>query len=625
MSETNTTATAIKTQTQAANKVPAKVQFIQYHQPGLQDGEYQIDVSQAIQATNGSINQTPYTQSLKFAVFGERFSLNPQEIKAVFPPKSNLGNYSNVLPHVALTRSTLPWERSAIEERKDLPWLVVLVFDRAEKPTKQVLTLEQLKQTPTTQFPQFDYEASQHPEDKVTVIDVPKSLLQKIMPSTEELLLLAHVRQGLDENDKALGGEFAIVFGNRLPKAGNQAIAHLISVENRYTDDGFDFSEMGDTVRLVTLKNWWFSCEDDNECFEQLLLNLDRNPKTLRLPENSNADAERYLKSGYVPLQHNTLTGKQTVSWYRSPLITGKDSQEISLPAHSSDELVIKNTYNQLIDVSYSAAWELGRLLTLQAKKVSVDLFNWKRSHSHNFQKTEEALFHLPLKPIEEVSDDRPTSNTIQKWFQELSFLKNIPFNYLVPDEKMLPVESIRFFQIDRTWIDCLLDGAFSIGRVTTADYKLDQKLQDKALNSEKANWGFLLRSDVVAGWPSLIVDCDSRDSSSELLRMERLSSHILLCIFSGMPTTVNIHLKPETLHFGVEEIAVDTYQKRRRDAEGNLGTDGISIPWKSDADIRVIDIAGLASTLEVSNSAQFALEMIEGVPKVRFSQDLLG
>ena len=29
----------------------------------------------------------------------------------------------------------------------------------------------------------------------------------------------------------------------------------------------------------------------------------------------------------------------------------------------------------------------------------------------------------------------------------------------------MLPLESIRFFRVDQEWVDCLADGAFSIGR----------------------------------------------------------------------------------------------------------------------------------------------------------------
>ena len=56
----------------------------------------------------------------------------------------------------------------------------------------------------------------------------------------------------------------------------------------------------------------------------------------------------------------------------------------------------------------------------------------------------------------------------ISKWLGRLRLLKGVPFNYLVPDERMLPPESIRFFYLDINWIDSLLDGAFSIGRNLT-------------------------------------------------------------------------------------------------------------------------------------------------------------
>lgn len=607
-------------ETNIKTNIPAKVKFTQYHQPGLQDGEYQIDIAQTIQSTNGRISQATYSQTLKFAVFGERFSINPQEIQAVFPPQGSLGEHSNVLSHVIVNCSTLPWERSAIVGRKDLPWLVLLVFDESEKPQPQVLTLAELQQTPAKQFPSFNLEAAQHPEDKVTVIDVPKSLLKQIMPSTEDLALMAHIRQGLDANDKPMGEEFAVIFANRLPLPGRKAIAHLVSVENRYTKTaGFKLSGMGETIRLVTLKTWWFSCTDENECFEQLLINLNRNPQTLRLPHNSNRDAERYLSAGYVPLPHNTIKGEQIVSWYRSPLIPGEQStQQIYLPARCSEELLRYNPHNKLVDVSYAAAWELGRLLTLQSKQVSVELFKWKRHHVQQLKQREQQLLHLPLQPVLTDATQTTSATTVDNWFRDLSLLKWIPFDYLVPDETMLPVESIRFFQVDSQWVDCLLDGAFSIGRVTNLDHKQDRQLNHIQPQSSDNLSGFLMRSDVVFGWSHLEVDCDE---SSELLRMERLSSHVLLCLFSGTPTKINIHLRPEKLHFGVEEIAVGQYQKRGRDVQGNINDSAVTIPWKGEVKARTINLSQLAKDLgNISSSAQFALQMIEGVPKVSFT-----
>jgi hypothetical protein len=77
-----------------------------------------------------------------------------------------------------------------------------------------------------------------------------------------------------------------------------------------------------------------------------------------------------------------------------------------------------------------------------------------------------------------------------------------------VPDERMLPAESIRFFQIDPIWMECLVDGAFSIGRVLSKDRDRDKMHKDKLGNiSPGRASGFMIRSDLVAGWPGLQVE----------------------------------------------------------------------------------------------------------------------
>src|SRR5437588_12778502 len=118
-----------------------KVEFVQYHQPGLKDGLYRIKVKQEFQ-TNEAAQKVPdntFTAERTFFVAGERFALAPSEVLAVFPADGSLGEHSKVLPHVILTRSTLPWERTPLASeqgsvRKDLPWLALLLFDDEEKP-----------------------------------------------------------------------------------------------------------------------------------------------------------------------------------------------------------------------------------------------------------------------------------------------------------------------------------------------------------------------------------------------------------------------------------------------------------------------------------------------------------
>lgn len=54
--------------------------------------------------------------------------------------------------------------------------------------------------------------------------------------------------------------------------------------------------------------------------------------------------------------------------------------------------------------------------------------------------------------------------NSIITWLGRLRTLEGIPFPYIVPHEEMLPNDSIRFFHIDRNWIDAMIDGALSTG-----------------------------------------------------------------------------------------------------------------------------------------------------------------
>lgn len=188
----------------------------------------------------------------------------------------------------------------------------------------------------------------------------------------------------------------------------------------------------------------------------------------------------------------------------------------------------------------------------------------------------------------------------VAEWMGRLKLLYGVPLNYLVPDEGMLPPESIRFFYIDPNWIKALLDGAFSIGRSsdpekTTRSFRMDsastplmgEESKQKAatvrskylgLTAPKMEMallsGFLLRSSVIADYPGLGVNVypkgqtPSRENPGTLLnilRMEKLAptADVLLCIVEGDAYRVDIHEAPEALHYGI-----DTYIN-----EGNIST----------------------------------------------------
>ena len=371
-----------------------------------------------------------------------------------------------------------------------------------------------------------------------------------------------------------------------------------------------------------------------SKTFREVLMQLDRG--ALRLP--SKGVAEPLLGAGFVPLPHRFRNGEPLVSWYRGPLLPGKNTSGAwPGPARAADALMRYDPTTGLFDESCAAAWELGRLQALASKSVSTGLYKWKRQvtqqflknrqrdvHTHPLQANQPAVV-LPVPPAEVV-----------KWFAELGRLDHIPFSYLVPDEALLPAESIRFFQVDPVWMDCLLDGAFSIGRVTGQDLALEAQMENSFFRfpyRQKGLCGVLIRSELVAGWPGLFVEALETAPATETkqpLRRELFSKNILFCLFEGDLAAVEIHLKPETMHFGFDDSVKKTgeYAKKLRKADGTIDGKVIDpVPWRDKAN-RVVDITGLSAQIKTAEgftqsvtSDWFALEMIEGSVKVRFER----
>ncbi|MCB9285187.1 MAG: hypothetical protein H6563_14010 [Lewinellaceae bacterium] len=441
-------------------------------------------------------------------------------------------------------------------------------------------------------------------------------------------------------NDE-FGHQVAIVVANRLPQPGARSIVHLVSLEKRFKEENgkyvFDFGNAGeeDLIPLVTLKSWSFSCVSDTHNFDQLLTNLAEKGKgdtqnTLRLPllpQPGNETANGYLQSGFVPLPHFFRRGGKSVSWYRGPLIPGIPKTSFLtdglLPASCSDALLGYNDMYGMFDVSYAAAWELGRSLALRNKKFSTSLYNWKRLHQQQLLLAEQQEMHPHLPFHADTSLPAGMPADLDAWFSQISLLKGLPFNYLVPDERMLPVESIRFFSLDQDWIDCLIDGAFSVGRVTPGNASMDKILQAR-LSPSKTVSGFLLRSYVVAGWPTLNVEGSSnlpKEAELPMLRMERLSPSVLLCLFEGSVDKVDIYQRPEMLHLGFGPNPT----KNLRNAQGSDDKPPEIAPELLGN--RVVDVETLFSKIQGESftlgfvrftAAQFALSMLDGAQKVR-------
>lgn len=615
------------------------IRFLEWHKPSLEPGEYTIQVQQHIVADGISDNAVFPTETLNFSIQGERFALPPTEVHAVFPPNASMGDHAHVLPHVVLRRSTLPWERHADPDDKDVPWLALLVFHEGERVESQTMSLEKAKEG-------AKFHADTTSDDQLTVIDVKKDLLATLLPTKTELTLLTHAR---------IRGEveLAAVIANRLPKAGGFSTAHLVSLEGRYTKDGFDFQGAGDDelIRLVSLVGFRFGCFDPKRSFTKLLRGLDGArassagadlaaltpafpTSTLRLTKRHFPQAsdvvEKYLAMGSVPMRHSLRNGQKTASWYHGPLAPAKnplDPTDASVPQWPmavADELLRFHPDCGMLDTSYAAAWELGRLLALQSTKFSLELRHWKEDEAKRRHPTQprnaHPLANLSATALEIETIDAKMPPAVRDWMADLSLLEAVPFSYLVPDERMLPLESMRIFHLDWLWIECLLDGAFGIGSATEADKQRDAGYwkHRHSRNPHGPVTGVILRSEVVSGWPGLQVDGYGADGKLKTLRTERLSPSVLICLFAGVISKVKIHQKVETLHFGLD-FEEKFIKKLREEGKGQ----NVPVPWKDEAR-GVLDVDALAKDMggklpSPFTSAEFALQMIEGVEEVTF------
>lgn len=180
----------------------------------------------------------------------------------------------------------------------------------------------------------------------------------------------------------------------------------------------------------------------------------------------------------------------------------------------------------------------------------------------------------------------------MESFLAHLRVLIGVPFDYLVPDSRLLPNESIRFFYVDRSWTDRLVDGAMAVGKIGTREqahfHAHGQNIQSKLDLSERVVrvlqrglkgtpradtagivTGFLLRSAAVKGWPSMdvrafrevlpapatvqdLADAQAQGLQLPTLRLELLSPSVLLALFDGIPKLVWCEEPHHGVQFGM-------------------------------------------------------------------------
>ena len=230
----------------------------------------------------------------------------------------------------------------------------------------------------------------------------------------EGLKYLAHVRNintvgfpdaGVEEN-----GLYSIVVSSRtgaydFPAAHTQ-VCHLVSIEHVDSTLGSWLNGGPDRVGMISLFSWTYSALPPNPVnFVDTMRNLTENQQMLRTDDNvlnqiqNGISGDGSIKSqaakvmlyrlqmGYTLARWRTQTGEETAAFSRGPLVpqpvTWPPAADIPDSSNTSQDYQILDPQTGLMDLSYSSAWQAGKLQAISDTAFSAALMRF-RSVVHN-------------------------------------------------------------------------------------------------------------------------------------------------------------------------------------------------------------------------------------------------
>jgi hypothetical protein len=277
----------------------------------------------------------------------------------------------------------------------------VLVPDLGQEGVGKRNTPHDVVRQQTWEREKWRYEGEQGETKSCLTIDLPGVLFKALAPREVDLPYLAHARQVDTGNKEVLSfndrGWFSLVICNRLPQAEKGHKLLLVSLEGWQDCLKDNWAPAANQkVRLAVLGSWTFTCEGSNDFKGSMdRLNFGSQPPPAqarqRLPESgfhlpykpynktsSSADdlVNAAYSRGYTAFDHAMRHGERIVSWYRGPLVplSYNKPAQIQEPVSCADELLRYDPDTGLFDVTYAAAWQIGRLLALQNQAFALAL-----------------------------------------------------------------------------------------------------------------------------------------------------------------------------------------------------------------------------------------------------------
>ena len=142
-------------------------------------------------------------------------------------------------------------------------------------------------------------------------------------------------------------------------------------------------------VKLVCLAHWKFECKGKGDFGGTMaalpeaggvgMLGMSQR-EAVRDPNLVRSHYAMSMDSGHTPLKHLTRRGELKNSLYRSPFIPVGVTRNMSQgPYHHADQARLLDIDTGLENISYAAAFEIGRLLGLNDPHFALMLMKWRR------------------------------------------------------------------------------------------------------------------------------------------------------------------------------------------------------------------------------------------------------
>lgn len=337
--------------------------------PPVTSGEHSFIASQTV--TLDEKKAANYTAELKYAIAHTAFTLRADEVFEIYPANGEAGCFDTTLPYITFNDRCLPWTFGGDS------YLALLVLKNDEIIGHGDISVGELfKPVPNTYFPDrsaFPSIYAEEQSDFCSYIDISSQTYADVFPPTKDIPLLAHAKLiDLSKSPDAICGKdgyFSVILANRfVPSDDNEetvSSCHLVTTFGY----GGNIPKGYEKVRLVSLYNWSIrSHKDKGMPFKELIEGLSKN--FCEIGRNSPGGDS-------VVKPHYTRTGEMTYSIYHSPLTAGENREIPQMSsAHTADGRLIYDKKTGIFDVSYAAAFQLGRLITLSRKDIAEKVLN---------------------------------------------------------------------------------------------------------------------------------------------------------------------------------------------------------------------------------------------------------